>query len=352
MRSDDEGTPPPSEWDWGCPRTRRRVEELHFGPGGLLPSNPEDIRNFWTFFERLRRFQSRKPPPTPTPKDTRKDPSPSLGLPPRYDALHRINVTLPEPQTSRRDGPAVPRRHRAELRCALLHYLDFTQKQSFSKLAKIRRDRAALPIARFREPILQAVARHRVALVAGDTGCGKSTQVPQFLLEAGYQNVACTQPRRIACIALAKRVAYESLRQHSGQVSYQIRFDTTRSPCTQILFLTEGLLLRQAQRDPQLSGYQVLIADEVHERHLHADVLLGVLRRLLLSRPDLRLLLMSATINIELFAQYFGGAPVVQVPGRSYPISVRRSGAGGSIVRMELGSLGSIPNLELGFYGA
>uniref|UniRef100_A0A8C9FRU8 Uncharacterized protein n=1 Tax=Pavo cristatus TaxID=9049 RepID=A0A8C9FRU8_PAVCR len=86
--------------------------------------------------------------------------------------------------------------------------------QSFSKLAKIRRDRAALPIARFRQAILRAVARHRVVLVAGDTGCGKSTQVPQFLLEAGYRNVACTQPRRIACVALAKRVAYESLQQH------------------------------------------------------------------------------------------------------------------------------------------
>ena len=224
MRSDDEGTPPPSEWDWGCPRARRRVEELHFGPGGLLPSSPEDIRNFWAFFERLRRFQSRKPPLTPTPKSTRKDPLPSLGLPPRYDALHRINMALPEPQTPHRDGSAVPRRHRAELRCALLHYLDFNQKQSFSKLAKIRRDRAALPIARFREPILRAVAQHRVVLVAGDTGCGKSTQVPQFLLEAGYQNVACTQPRRIACIALAKRVAYESLQQHGSQVGAPLQW--------------------------------------------------------------------------------------------------------------------------------
>ncbi|XP_040511041.1 probable ATP-dependent RNA helicase DHX34 isoform X2 [Gallus gallus] len=320
MRSDDEGSPPRSGWDWSCPRVRRRVEEQHFGPGGLLPCSPEDIHNFWAFFERLRRFQSRKPPPAPTPKSPKQNPSPPLGLPPRYDPLHRINITLPEPQTQH--GPSIPRRHRAELRCALLHYLDFTQKQSFSKLAKIRQGRTALPIARFREPILSAVGRHRVVLVAGDTGCGKSTQVPQFLLEAGYQNVACTQPRRIACVALAKRVAYESLRQHSGQVSYQIRFDTTRSPSTQILFLTEGLLLRQAQRDPQLSGYHVLIIDEVHERHLHADVLLGVLRRLLPTRPDLRLLLMSATINIELFTHYFGGAPVVQVPGRSYPISV------------------------------
>ncbi|XP_021238564.1 probable ATP-dependent RNA helicase DHX34 [Numida meleagris] len=220
MRSDDdddEGPSPSSGWDWECPRVRRRVEELHFGPGGLLSSSPEEIRNFWAFFERLRRFQNRKP----TPSGTGKDPAPSLGLPRRYDALHRINLALTEPRTRHRDRdhPAVPGERRAELHRALLHYLDFVQKQSFAKLAKIRRDRAALPIARFREPILRAVARHRVVLVAGDTGCGKSTQVPQFLLEAGYRNVACTQPRRIACVALAKRVAYESLQQHGDQVS-------------------------------------------------------------------------------------------------------------------------------------
>ncbi|OXB52812.1 hypothetical protein ASZ78_014108, partial [Callipepla squamata] len=219
MRSDDDddGTPSHSPgWDWQCPRTRRRVEELHFGPGGLLSSNPEDIRDFWAFFERLRRFQSRKPPPLPTPSSSRKDPSPSLGLPPRYHALHRINLALPEPRP-RRGDPAVPRERRSELFSALLHYLDFAQKRSFSKLAKIRRDRSALPIARYREAILSAVARHRVVVVAGDTGCGKSTQVPQFLLEAGYGGLACTQPRRIACIALAKRVAYESLGQHGDR---------------------------------------------------------------------------------------------------------------------------------------
>ncbi|NXC22998.1 DHX34 helicase, partial [Corythaeola cristata] len=106
------------------------------------------------------------------------------------------------------------------------------------------------------------------------------------------------------------------------QVGYQIRFESTRSPATKIVFLTEGLLLRQLQREPTLPGYRVLIADEVHERHLHGDVLLGVLRRLLPTRPDLKLVLMSATINIHLFSGYFGGAPVLQVPGRIFPISV------------------------------
>lgn len=107
-------------------------------------------------------------------------------------------------------------------------------------------------------------------------------------------------------------------------MGFQIRFETTRTPATKLLFLTEGLLLRQIQQDETLAQYQVLIVDEVHERHLHCDFLLGVLRSLLASRSDLRLILMSATINIKLFSNYFGGAPVLQVPGRLFPIQVSR----------------------------
>lgn len=106
------------------------------------------------------------------------------------------------------------------------------------------------------------------------------------------------------------------------QVGYQIRFESTRTAATKIVFLTVGLLLRQIQREPSLPQYQVLIVDEVHERHLHNDFLLGVLRRLLPKRPDLKVILMSATINISLFSSYFDGAPVVQVPGRLFPITV------------------------------
>lgn len=106
------------------------------------------------------------------------------------------------------------------------------------------------------------------------------------------------------------------------QVGYQIRFETTRTAATKLLFLTEGLLLRQIQQDRTLAQYQVLIVDEVHERHLHCDFLLGVLRTLMAERPDLRLILMSATINIKLFSDYFSGAPVLQVPGRLFPIQV------------------------------
>ncbi|NXP03972.1 DHX34 helicase, partial [Thinocorus orbignyianus] len=309
------------QWDWDCPSTRRRLAELYFPSRDPSASSSQEIPNFWAFFQRLRHFQSRKTHSEVIPRDLEGVTPNPLGLPSRYDPRYRINLWVPE-AGGRGDPSSIPRERLKEFRAAFLHYLDFSQKQSFTKLAKLQRERAALPIARYRERLLELVASHRVVVVAGDTGCGKSTQVPQFLLGAGYGPVGCTQPRRLACISLAKRVALESLHRYGDQVGYQIRFESTRSPATRLLFLTEGLLLRQAQRAPSLPAYGVLVVDEVHERHLHGDVLLGVLRRLLPSRPDLRLVLMSATINIRLFSEYFGGAPVLQVPGRIFPISV------------------------------
>nr|XP_060639692.1 probable ATP-dependent RNA helicase DHX34 [Anolis sagrei ordinatus] len=304
-----------SKWDWGCLATRERLEEVYLGG-----QSREERSEFWAFFERLERFRSLKATQRPTEKGHRapkSEVSPVAGLPQEYDSRYRTNLWLPTKEVSGLDSEQV-----RAFRLALLHFLDFRQKQGFARLARLQRERAALPIARYKDRLLKAVASSQVVVVAGDTGCGKSTQVPQYLLDAGYAHVACTQPRRIACIALAKRVAYESLQQYGDQVGYQIRFESTRSSATRIVFLTEGLLLRQAQREPTLPGYRVLIADEVHERHLHCDFLLGVLRRLLPGRPDLKLVLMSATINIRLFADYFGGAPVVQVPGRLFPITV------------------------------
>ncbi|NXG39102.1 DHX34 helicase, partial [Dromaius novaehollandiae] len=324
--------PSPARWDWDCPTTRRRLEELYFREQDYIRAGSEDSHNFWAFFERLRRFQSRRSEHEREPATSRGPTEPPaasrlLDLPREYDARYRINLSVLSADMEglvrgRRPDPGPPREQLSEFRMALLHYLDFTQKQSFAKLAKLHRERAALPIAQYRDRLLRAVAQNQVVVVAGDTGCGKSTQVPQFLLAAGYSHVACTQPRRIACISLAKRVGFESLHQYGDQVGYQIRFESTRSPATKIVFLTEGLLLRQVQREPTLPGYHVLIADEVHERHLHSDFLLGVLRRLLPTRPDLKLVLMSATINIRLFSGYFGGAPVLQVPGRIFPITV------------------------------
>ncbi|XP_064149969.1 probable ATP-dependent RNA helicase DHX34 [Loxodonta africana] len=316
----------PERWDWNHPETRRLLEDTFFRDEEYIRQGSEECQKFWAFFEHFQRFQNLK-----TARKEEQDPGPPkhsipalADLPRTYDPRYRINLSVLGPDTrgSREPGRRLPPERVAEFRRALLHYLDFGQKQAFGRLAKLQRERAALPIAQYGKRILQTLKEHQVVVVAGDTGCGKSTQVPQYLLAAGFSHVACTQPRRIACISLAKRVGFESLSQYGSQVGYQIRFESTRSAATKIVFLTVGLLLRQIQREPSLPQYQVLIVDEVHERHLHNDFLLGVLRRLLPQRPDLKVVLMSATINIALFSSYFGGAPVVQVPGRLFPITI------------------------------
>ncbi|XP_035242569.1 probable ATP-dependent RNA helicase DHX34 isoform X1 [Anguilla anguilla] len=332
-------------WDWDSPQCRAQLDEVFFRPQDYIRAGSQEHREFWTFFERFQRFKGKRDMAlSKAGSDALKDESREsksrkkgavgsvdLGLPKEYDARYRINVSVCTRDVEERLGGSDRRRQTssgpgkeeiATCRLTLLHFLDFCQRQSFGKLAKLRREQRSLPIFQYRDRIVELVRTHSVVVVAGDTGCGKSTQVPQYLLAAGFSHIACTQPRRIACISLAKRVSFESLNQYGSKVGYQIRFETTRTPVTKLLFLTEGLLLRQIQQDAELGRYQVLIVDEVHERHLHCDFLLGVLRSLLRQRPDLRLVLMSATINIKLFSSYFHSAPVLQVPGRLFPIQV------------------------------
>ncbi|TPX47708.1 hypothetical protein SeLEV6574_g02520 [Synchytrium endobioticum] len=204
---------------------------------------------------------------------------------------------------------------------ALKLFEDYSKKKKGQLEEKIKKDRMSLPIWPFKEQIADAVKSNRVVLIAADTGAGKSTQVPQYIIEAGFDKIACTQPRRIACYSLARRVSYESLDVYGSEIAYQVRFEGTKTEKTRILFLTEGLLLRQATADPKLSMYSVVIVDEVHERHVTCDFLLGVLKRLLAIRQDLRVVLMSATINAKLFSEYFD-APVIEIPGRMYPVSI------------------------------
>ncbi|KAG6453031.1 hypothetical protein O3G_MSEX007941 [Manduca sexta] len=202
-------------------------------------------------------------------------------------------------------------------------YIDFKNKEKYEKLKKLRQAQQELPVAKYRHEIVSAVQNEKVVVIAGDTGCGKSTQVPQYLHEAGFQNIACTQPRRIACVSLSKRVAYEMLTQFESKVGYQIRFEKSKTSDTKICFITEGLLLRQLSSE-NLPSYDVIILDEIHERHLMGDFLLGVLKCLIHTRNDIKLVLMSATINIKLFQDYFSAesAVVIQVPGRLYSIEL------------------------------
>ncbi|XP_055022793.1 probable ATP-dependent RNA helicase DHX34 isoform X1 [Boleophthalmus pectinirostris] len=324
-------------WDWDSPRCRAELDEIFFRQHDYIQSGTPEHKDFWAFFERFQRFKTKREmsgycgSENEIVKKSKHHRELDLGLPTDYDARYKINVSVCTKDIEERlgkqhkggrsfSGPG--REEIAECRLSYLHFLDFSQKQSFNKLAKLRREQKNLPIFQYKDRIIELVRRHPVVVVAGDTGCGKSTQVPQYLLSSGFTQIACTQPRRIACISLAKRVSFESLNQYGSQVGYQIRFETTRTTATKLIFLTEGLLLRQIQQDRELSQYQVLIVDEVHERHLHCDFLLGVLRSLLENHSDLRLILMSATINIKLFSNYFNSAPVLQVPGRLFPIQV------------------------------
>ncbi|KAK2846662.1 hypothetical protein Q5P01_009661 [Channa striata] len=329
-------------WDWDSPHCRAQLDEMFFRQHDYIQTGSPEHKEFWAFFDRFQKFRTKRDmcgsggasrrEDRGEGKDRRKTGTVDLGLPKEYDARYRINVSVCTRDIEERLGKGERRsKHRSsgpgsqeisDCRLALLHFLDFSQRQSFGKLAKLRREQKNLPIFQYRDKIVELVRGHPVVVVAGDTGCGKSTQVPQYLLSAGFNHIACTQPRRIACISLAKRVSLESLNQYGSKVGYQIRFETTRTAATKLLFLTEGLLLRQIQQDSTLAQYQVVIVDEVHERHLHCDFLLGVLRSLLAGHPDLRLILMSATINIKLFSDYFSSAPVLQVPGRLFPIQV------------------------------
>ncbi|KAM9319044.1 putative ATP-dependent RNA helicase DHX34 [Pholidichthys leucotaenia] len=330
-------------WDWDSPQCRARLDEIFFREHDYIQTGSPEHKEFWAFFDRFQRFKIKKDMSgfAVTHKEDKRERSDKrrtdagnvdLGIPKEYDARYRINISVCTRDIEERLGKSEHRSRQrssgpgtqevSDCRLALLHFLDFSQKQSFGKLAKLRREQKNLPIFQYRDRLVDLVRHHPVVVVAGDTGCGKSTQVPQYLLSAGFTHIACTQPRRIACISLAKRVSFESLNQYGSKVGYQIRFETSRTAATKLLFLTEGLLLRQIQQDGTLAQYQVVIVDEVHERHLHCDFLLGVLRSLLCDRPDLRLILMSATINIKLFSNYFSSAPVLQVPGRLFPIQV------------------------------
>nr|CAD2174188.1 unnamed protein product [Meloidogyne enterolobii] len=202
-------------------------------------------------------------------------------------------------------------------------FYKFKNSRNFKKLKKLRNAQINLPIYQSKDELLEKLENNQILLIAGDTGCGKSTQLPQYLLNAGYTKIACTQPRRIACTALAQRVALEMLKQFDSEIAYQTRFDKTKTSSTRMLFLTEGVLLRQLVDDPGLQRYNVVILDEVHERNISGDLLVALLKSACQRREDLKLILMSATINIELFRSYFPEAPEISVPGRLFPIELR-----------------------------
>jgi len=172
---------------------------------------------------------------------------------------------------------------------------------------------------------LRLIQEHRVVIICGETGSGKTTQLPKICLQAGRGLrglIGCTQPRRIAASAMAQRVAEELRSEVGGVVGYQVRFRNRTSPQMFIKFMTDGVLLAETARDPELTAYDTIIIDEAHERSLNIDFLLGYLKALMPRRPDLKLIVTSATIDTEKFSRHFDNAPVLQISGRGYPVDV------------------------------
>ncbi len=183
----------------------------------------------------------------------------------------------------------------------------------------------SLPITARVVDIANAIDAHPVVIVAGETGSGKTTQLPKICLAMGRGTngqIACTQPRRIAATSVAARVAEELDAELGDEVGYKVRFDDRIKASSYVKFMTDGMLLAEIQGDPLLRGYDTIIVDEAHERSLNIDFLLGFLKQLLPRRPDLRVIISSATLETERFSKFFGGAPVIEVSGRTYPVDV------------------------------
>ncbi|KAI9858012.1 MAG: DEAH-box ATP-dependent RNA helicase prp22 [Vezdaea acicularis] len=189
----------------------------------------------------------------------------------------------------------------------------------------IKEQRESLPVFKFRSQIIQAVKDNQLLIVVGDTGSGKTTQLTQYLAEAGFANdgmIGCTQPRRVAAMSVAKRVSEEVGCILGHEVGYTIRFEDKTGPDTKIKYMTDGMLQREVLLDPDLKRYSVIMLDEAHERTIATDVLFGLLKKTLKRRPDLRLIVTSATLDADKFSSYFNECPILSIPGRTYPVEI------------------------------
>ena len=194
------------------------------------------------------------------------------------------------------------------------------------KKMTIEETQKSLPVYPFKGDLLDAIAAHQVLIIEGETGSGKTTQIPQYLYQAGYckkgMKVGCTQPRRVAAMSVATRVAEEMGFKLGNEVGYSIRFEDCTSERTVLKYMTDGMLLREFLSEPDLGGYSVMIIDEAHERTLHTDILFGLVKDIARFRPDLKLLISSATLDAQKFSEFFDDAPIFRIPGRRYPVDI------------------------------
>ncbi|XP_015070107.1 pre-mRNA-splicing factor ATP-dependent RNA helicase DEAH1-like isoform X2 [Solanum pennellii] len=194
-----------------------------------------------------------------------------------------------------------------------------------SAFEKLQEDRKTLPMYPYRDDLLQAVNDHQVLVIVGETGSGKTTQIPQYLHEAGYSKrgkIGCTQPRRVAAMSVAARVSQEMGVKLGHEVGYSIRFEDCTSEKTILKYMTDGMLLREFLGEPDLASYSVIMVDEAHERTLSTDILFGLVKDISRFRPDLKLLISSATLDAEKFSDYFDCAPIFKIPGRRFPVEI------------------------------
>jgi ATP-dependent RNA helicase DHX8/PRP22 len=202
-----------------------------------------------------------------------------------------------------------------------------SKDQSFGKRTDmtIKQQRESLPVFQFRSQLIQAVREEQILIVVGETGSGKTTQLTQYLAEAGFTNngiIGCTQPRRVAAMSVAKRVAEEVGCQLGQEVGYTIRFEDCTSPATKIKYMTDGMLQREILMDPDLKRYSVIMLDEAHERTIATDVLFALLKKTLKRRPDMKVIVTSATLDADKFSSYFNKCPIFTIPGRTFPVEI------------------------------
>lgn len=278
-----------------------------------LLNNEDDILNFIKF-------------------DTRTFPQPSDCIFPQLldnDSLNKDNISLHYKKGVNKDNRA-----NKNFEATLKENKDIVkwwlEKKDNERYHKMMAGRRKLPAWQKKNDILNALQKSQIVVISGETGCGKSTQVPQYILDNWLDNfnkdgpehveIICTQPRRISAIGVADRVAEERVEKTGQVVGYQIRLESKVSSKTRLTFCTTGILLRRLEYDPQLKSVTHILVDEVHERSEESDFLLLILRDLVKVRKDLKVILMSATLNADLFSNYFEEVPVLEIPGRTFPV--------------------------------